>query len=153
VRNDLGMPMLSDMAAMESQAREACGSTPAEAGKADAGRSDGCFALSYQAELLRALGAPTAKGVSVSIANSVGGGDVDWALGAALLHIMELQNRVQAAPGVELNIVGAGIALSAFIASIIMARAALCPQVKNGKLRKRTRSPEATKIGAFGAAE
>jgi len=58
------------------------------AGNADAGSPRTCFALSYQAMLLQALKAST-PGVDVRVARQIKGGDVDWALGAALVHFLQ----------------------------------------------------------------
>merc|ERR1712110_189990 len=58
-------------------------------GTADANKPNACFGLTYQVGLLAALGAPKIKGVSVEIMRKINGGDVDWALGAAITHTLE----------------------------------------------------------------
>mmetsp|Transcript_4979 Transcript_4979/g.12104 ORF Transcript_4979/g.12104 Transcript_4979/m.12104 type:complete len:491 (-) Transcript_4979:225-1697(-) len=57
-------------------------------GNADAGNPKTCFGLSYQGMLLRALKA-SSPGIDVRVAHKVNGGDVDWALGAALVHFLQ----------------------------------------------------------------
>lgn len=63
--------------------------TKMQLGSADAGKPNYCFGLSYQAELLTALKAFSVTGVEVEVKRQINGGDIDWALGAALLHYME----------------------------------------------------------------
>merc|ERR1712203_517407 len=57
-------------------------------GNADAGNPKTCFALSYQTMLLKALKASN-PGIDVRVAHKINGGDVDWALGAALVHFLQ----------------------------------------------------------------
>jgi len=72
------------LAALEAAAGTACNKTMQSEDKA----AQACFALSFQAELLRTLKA-SERGAAVKIAHQVGGGDVDWALGAALVHFLK----------------------------------------------------------------
>jgi len=71
-------------AALEAAAGTACSKTVQAEDKV----AQACFALSFQAELLRALKA-SERGAAVKIAHQVGGGDVAWALGAALVHFLK----------------------------------------------------------------
>merc|ERR1712107_641408 len=96
-RNDLSLPLPSDFDTMEGQARAICGKalqpsqqdiSAMESGTANAGNPLHCFALSYQVSFLRALGVPTARGVKVKVMRKINGGDVDWALGAALMQAL-----------------------------------------------------------------
>jgi len=47
-----------------------------------------CFSLAYQSVLLQKLKASKLPGVKVKIAKSINGGDIDWAVGAALIHYL-----------------------------------------------------------------
>jgi len=47
-----------------------------------------CFALAYQGELLKALKA-ISNDVNVRIRHQINGGDIDWALGAAIIHYIQ----------------------------------------------------------------
>mmetsp|Transcript_126265 Transcript_126265/g.403585 ORF Transcript_126265/g.403585 Transcript_126265/m.403585 type:complete len:114 (-) Transcript_126265:296-637(-) len=47
-----------------------------------------CFALSYEASLLKALKV-WEIGATVKIVHKINGADVDWALGAALVHFLQ----------------------------------------------------------------
>jgi len=59
-----------------------------EKGTASAVEPKHCFALAYQAMLLKALKVP-APAVPVRVVRQIRGGDVDWALGAALIHHLQ----------------------------------------------------------------
>lgn len=59
-----------------------------ERGAADAGNPNSCFALSYQAALLQTFQIAI-RNLEVRIAHKINGGDVDWALGAALVHFLQ----------------------------------------------------------------
>lgn len=95
-RNDEALPMLGEAQAMDDAAASICarelnadqkakmkgpGVAPTE--------HKNCFALSYQSAFMKALGVPTQPDVTVRIAKALGGSDIDWALGAALVHTME----------------------------------------------------------------
>lgn len=69
---------------LESVAEKDCAKTV----KGQDHSADTCFALSYQASLLKVLKTEE-RGASVKIARTINGGDVDWALGAALLHYLQ----------------------------------------------------------------
>jgi hypothetical protein len=76
---------------------EACSMTvAAEAASADAGKPNNCFGLSYQVEFLQALKAEERPGVSVRRMRQVGGADVDWALGAALIQSLQASRQGRA---------------------------------------------------------
>jgi len=68
-----------------------------ESGDADAGRPSTCFALSYQAALLKALKAPSAFG-AVRVMRQINGGDVDWALGVALMQLLGQRAKMEQDP-------------------------------------------------------
>lgn len=100
VRGELGaaFPLQADAATMNSSAKMACerGLVPSaeeiqkmQKGESDVGKPNNCFGTAYQAILLRVLGVPTIPGVDVQIIKQIGGADVDWALGAALVHALE----------------------------------------------------------------
>jgi len=79
---------LLSLADLESAARGVCGKELAEAGgaeTADPGVPKTCFGFAYQAELLKAIKATTNL-VQVFVKHKIHGGDIDWALGAALIH-------------------------------------------------------------------
>lgn len=84
VRDRLSLALSAEPADMHSASTATCAAawTP-EAGE---GGAAACFALSYQEALLQALRVPTTPGVRVEIKRQINGGDVDWALGAALMH-------------------------------------------------------------------
>jgi apyrase len=99
VRNgDTKLPLDGDLAVMKDAANVGCNvalkpsvelEAAMRAGTADPAKQKTCFALSYQAALLEVLRASTLPGVQVKIARSINGGDIDWALGAALVHFIE----------------------------------------------------------------
>merc|ERR1712187_1084412 len=60
-----------------------------KAGKANPSNPNECFGLCFQVALLEALKAPTTEGLTVQIVRKINGGDVDWALGAALKHFID----------------------------------------------------------------
>jgi len=93
VRNDLNLPMDGNMAAMKDAAKNTCAKplslSPEQeavmlAGTADPSKQKSCFGLSFQVALLDAL-----RVSQVQIAHTINGGDIDWALGAALVHFLE----------------------------------------------------------------
>jgi len=94
VRSNEALPISGGLASMDAQAGEICSRalvpTPEQAAIMDSGkepdRPNSCFGLSYQVVLLQQLGAPTLPGVEVVIQRKINGGDIDWALGAALVH-------------------------------------------------------------------
>jgi hypothetical protein len=105
VRNDLKIPLDGRLPAMKEAAKAACEASisPSEEeeaamrdGSADPYKHKGCFGLSYQAALLETLKAAGAPGVEVDIARTINGGDIDWALGAALTHFIDLGMHKQA---------------------------------------------------------
>eukprot|EP00933_Yihiella_yeosuensis_P035988 TRINITY_DN29685_c0_g1_i1.p1 TRINITY_DN29685_c0_g1~~TRINITY_DN29685_c0_g1_i1.p1 ORF type:complete len:498 (-),score=89.57 TRINITY_DN29685_c0_g1_i1:83-1360(-) len=97
IRKDLGLPKLEDVEPTPAESSATC-SKPLVAsaekvdemkgGSADPGKPDTCFALSYQLELLSALGAPAAGKVEVKVKHQLKGADIDWALGASLVHVL-----------------------------------------------------------------
>jgi len=130
-RNSLSLPLQATPSAMQEAAKYACGQskTPApvelenmKKGVADPGKPNECFGLSYQAALLDALKVPRTVGVKVQIMRQINGGDVDWALGAALMHVIGKKSRISMAVGDDeafriLVIVGlllAGLLMSAW---------------------------------------
>jgi len=95
VRNDLNLPLIGETTAMEAAATEHCKTvhvaTAAEqeamtSGSADISQPKHCFSLSYHVAMLRALKVPSTPGVDLQIVRQIKGSDVDWAVGAALVH-------------------------------------------------------------------
>ncbi|CAJ1428114.1 unnamed protein product [Effrenium voratum] len=85
VRKDLNL-QAEGVCPSEAEAREACGKDLA------GGTSErGCFALSYQRAFLSALQALD-QGTQVQVKRKINGGDIDWALGAALAHLLQTRS-------------------------------------------------------------
>jgi hypothetical protein len=83
---------------MEGAASKSCADMPKslfpkeddmKEGKANPVDPKHCFGLSFQAALIRALRIPGTAGVKVDIARKINGGDLDWALGAAVKHFID----------------------------------------------------------------
>jgi len=102
-QNDLSLSLdgnFIDPDVLEAAAAWACkrpyGATDSDVsamatGKSNPNTPNWCFGMIYQARLLYALKVPVgaAEGeVKVRIAHQINGGDVDWALGAALVHYL-----------------------------------------------------------------
>jgi len=112
VQNDLSMK-LEELARLESSTLDSAGEQACskainlsadeiakmESGEASATDPKQCFGLVFQAVLLQSLRAFTSPDVSVQIAHQINGGDVDWALGAALVHYLD--GNVGVSPGRE----------------------------------------------------
>ncbi|CAE7354571.1 APY5, partial [Symbiodinium pilosum] len=90
VRNDLQLPNKEGVCPTDAEAKEVCGKS-----LADSAADRACFALSYQLAFLGALGAVDVPGIEVEVQRKINGGDIDWALGAALAHL--LSSRVEPA--------------------------------------------------------
>lgn len=97
VRHGLRLPLDGDISAMKEAADKWCGTritfSEAETARMRDGRTHpfkekNCFALSYQAALMDALKASHRPGVKVQIARQINGADIDWAMGAALMHFI-----------------------------------------------------------------
>mmetsp|Transcript_111298 Transcript_111298/g.315065 ORF Transcript_111298/g.315065 Transcript_111298/m.315065 type:complete len:471 (+) Transcript_111298:30-1442(+) len=97
VRSRLQLPMLASLEAMETAANATCASafvpTEFELKKMEDGSSDPlqpaeCFGLSYHIALLKALRAFTTEGVRLEITKQLAGSDIDWAIGAAVMHVL-----------------------------------------------------------------
>jgi hypothetical protein len=95
VRNGLHLPLDGNLESMKKAAATGCSTpmSPSEekendmkAGKANPSEPNACFGLCFQVALLEALHAPKE---SVQIVRQINGGDVDWALGAALKHFID----------------------------------------------------------------
>lgn len=82
LRQNLKLPMLADSQAVADAARTVC-STQAQP------HANYCFGLSYQSALLQTLRGAAAPGLQVEIANTINGSAADWALGAALVHVLQ----------------------------------------------------------------
>lgn len=97
VRDNLKLPLDGAVHVMKEAAEKGCQriapSADEEAamqgGTADVSKPNGCFGLSYQVALLDALQVTYRPGVHVEIARQIKGGDIDWALGAALMHFID----------------------------------------------------------------
>jgi hypothetical protein len=98
VRNDLKIALDGNIDAMEAAASKGCSDLPKsylpqeadmKEGKANPSDPKHCFGLSFQAALIRALRIPGRAGVKVDIARKINGGDLDWALGAAVKHFID----------------------------------------------------------------
>jgi len=147
-RRDLGLPMFSGARDMEEASQTAC-AKKVELPSKDPGQPNTCFGLSYQLIFLRSLGlASRPPGVSVEIANAVKGGDVDWALGAALVHILEAKEEGQAGGASGPSWIGLVVAFAAAPLLFVLARA-VWPRVQ-GRSLKRHQSPGATTVGKAG---
>lgn len=97
VRRDAAFAVPGNSTALAAEAREACTRQfkPSreevallETGKADAGHPRACFALSYQAAFLQQLKGFSASGVTVRSSQQIASSDIDWAVGAALVHCL-----------------------------------------------------------------
>jgi len=62
---------------------------PVEKPEKDPNSPKQCFALAYQGELLKALIKAEPDAVEVRIRHQINGGDIDWALGAAIIHYIQ----------------------------------------------------------------
>uniref|UniRef100_A0A7S4SZT8 Apyrase n=1 Tax=Alexandrium monilatum TaxID=311494 RepID=A0A7S4SZT8_9DINO len=152
VRRVLGLPMDGGDAEMEEASRTGCRKRM-ELPTKDPGNPNTCFGLSYQVVLLRSLRVPTRPGVTVEITNSVKGGDADWALGAAIVHVLErLVDGPPSSPGtsrIGTSWMGmfAGLAAASLLAIVI--RKAVWPRLR-GKVGwpvKQATSPPASYLG------
>jgi len=99
IRNDLNLPLLGQPKKMEEAAQSVCQRN--FTGDFDE-LPKHCFALAYQAALIQALQRKTPHGslfeqnpniasedVSLEIVRLINGGEVDWAVGAAVVHIIQ----------------------------------------------------------------
>jgi len=55
-------------------------------GAADVRKPNKCFGLSYQVTLLETFLSNAPENVEIGVMGQIGGGSIDWALGAALVH-------------------------------------------------------------------
>jgi len=89
VRSDLKLPLDGDIVAMKEAAKTTCEMRLDELGTSDSSKQKHCFGLSFQAALLDSLRVSMIPGVRVQIARSINGGDIDWAVGAAVVHFLQ----------------------------------------------------------------
>lgn len=80
VRNNLGLPQKEAVRPTDAEAQATCSAPWPPA------LESGCFGLSYQVSLLGAL---KASGDTVKVQRKINGGDIDWAIGAALVHLLD----------------------------------------------------------------
>jgi len=95
---ELSLPPPQDFASVAAAAKIACSRrweptnaevAAMEGGSADIGKPNNCFGLSYQTVLLRTLDVPSRPDVTVHVAGQINGGDIEWALGAALIQALD----------------------------------------------------------------
>lgn len=128
----------------EAAARAACQSAPG-AGIEPQKASTLCFAMSYEAAALQALH-PWGNGASVRIVHQIRGTEVDWALGAALVHFLRGQRALVSAgrhSATLLDAVGSVITL----ASVAMAIWSCGRFVQPSQVAKSMKSTLPTNIG------
>jgi hypothetical protein len=98
VRSDLKLPLDGNIKEMRKAAVSGCSTAmqptdadkaDMEAGKANPSQPNACFGLSFQAALMDVFKADTIAGLQVQIARKINGGDIDWAMGAALKHFID----------------------------------------------------------------
>jgi len=89
-RHDLSLPLEGGVDSMSKAAVQAC-QHAAEETPTDPMKPNFCFALAYQVAFLSALGVRQDGGVDVRIAEKINGSDLDWAVGAALVHALGQQ--------------------------------------------------------------
>jgi len=82
VRQDLKFSNLEGVPPSQAEATEICGKDLASSVE------KACFSLSYQLAFLSAVKAFD-EGIDVQVKRKINGGDIDWALGAALVHLMQ----------------------------------------------------------------
>ena len=94
VRNDLKLPFDASSSARAKAAKTACEDNTASANLDKPKKPKSCFALSYQNALFDTLKARKSDGADIEIIHELNGADVDWALGAAIVHYIKKQNTV-----------------------------------------------------------
>eukprot|EP00415_Alexandrium_ostenfeldii_P000949 UN0949 len=100
---------------------------------------------------MRALKVPVRPQVSVEITNTVKGGDADWALGAAIVHVLQSSRSpshgagAQGSSGTDWLGIMASLAVVALLLTLV--RILVWPRLKRLKQPKYSTSPEATKVG------
>jgi len=121
VRDDLKLPLIGKADAMAEAAQSVCkeslGPSAIEQ-VAKGGHPLHCFAFSYQVVLLAALRAHTTPSVELQIGQQIGGSDVDWALGAAVVQL--LQERDHGSIGSNLAVDAVGLAPISAWASVLV---------------------------------
>merc|ERR1712048_769842 len=75
---------------MGQVAGRVCGSHLKDRGADDPTQPNECFGLSYQIVFMQALALPPTKNVNVQVLHQIGGSDLDWAVGAALMVNLEV---------------------------------------------------------------
>merc|ERR1712129_205708 len=144
LREDYKLPMDASITAMKDVAKDNCAKPMSPTVEQEAAMTAGkpssnpsnqksCFGFCYQAALLEALGATTQPGVEVQIARQIKGGDIDWALGAALVHFIDnkMGDKAEALPATAASgNLGKGLVLVVVLLSLaaIAARFFLGPQ-------------------------
>ena len=94
VRNDLKLPFDASPDARAKAVEKACEENTASVNLDKPKKPKSCFALSYQNALFDALKARKSDGADIEIIHELNGADVDWALGAAIVHYIKKQNTV-----------------------------------------------------------
>lgn len=110
VRNDLGLPQKEGVRPTDVEAQAACSQSWSPA------HENGCFGLSYQVSLLLSL---KAGGDIVKVQRKIKGGDIDWAIGAALVHLLD--GRSGANSGSQFDLRGGLTVFAVIIASLLLA--------------------------------
>merc|ERR1719362_65937 len=157
-RKDAGLPLKGDHKSMDAAAKQVCSTAmevtaeqaqAMEAGKADAGHPNSCFGLCFQSVLMSALQAPSIPSVHVQIANQINGSDADWALGAAVIHILERHQERETDSHFAFFVPTLSLVLMAVLALVVV-RGLCLPQLRRmlQAQPKRQYGPKATKIGA-----
>mmetsp|Transcript_98860 Transcript_98860/g.196041 ORF Transcript_98860/g.196041 Transcript_98860/m.196041 type:complete len:129 (-) Transcript_98860:4-390(-) len=123
-----------------------------ESGKADAGHPNFCFGLCFQSVFLSALRAPSSPSVDIQITNQINGSDADWALGAALVHILE-RHPDKESDSYFAYVVPTLLLVLTVVLALVVVRGLCLPQLRGvfQAQQKRLYGPAATKIGVNGA--
>ena len=102
VRNDLNLPMKWGKDERNKAIHKACETTTvAESNLNKPKDPKGCFALSYQNALIDTLKTRKENGAEVEIIHEINGADVDWALGAAIVHSIKKKSVIVVSDGIE----------------------------------------------------
>jgi len=125
LRDRLRLPLDASVPAVDNAAQTACTrpiKLPAkelmdmESGSADANVPNFCFGLSYQSVLLQALQKSATPGAEMEIANTIGGAEADWALGAALVHsLRDFQEKPSGLQNADSGPVPTGLLLASLV--------------------------------------
>eukprot|EP00930_Biecheleria_cincta_P027936 TRINITY_DN19517_c0_g1_i2.p1 TRINITY_DN19517_c0_g1~~TRINITY_DN19517_c0_g1_i2.p1 ORF type:complete len:398 (+),score=72.42 TRINITY_DN19517_c0_g1_i2:53-1246(+) len=110
VRSGLGLAQKEAVRPTDAEAQAACSQPWPPA------LENGCFGLSYQVSLLRSL---KASGDMVKVQRKIKGGDIDWAIGAALVHLLD--GRAGANGGSEFSLRSGFTVFAVIFASLLLA--------------------------------